>query len=153
MARSRSGLNGGVACYRKGASRWVCSARAAPASPARHFINTLLSATALAGAGALLSSGPAQAQTQWTGATSTNWFTAGNWNPAAVPGTGTSVQINTTAPNATVVGAAGAIANQLTLGQQCRPKRQSHGKRGNQHAYHFQRHRVFPRSATSETAM
>ena len=59
---------------------------------------------------------PAQAQTLWTGTTSTNWFTPGNWNPAAVPGSGTSVQINTIVPNVTVVNAAGAQANQLTLG-------------------------------------
>ncbi|HYH69694.1 MAG TPA: hypothetical protein VEX16_00130, partial [Methyloceanibacter sp.] len=59
---------------------------------------------------------PANAQTQWTGTTSTDWFTPGNWNPTAVPGTGTSVQINTILPNATVIGTAGAQANQLTLG-------------------------------------
>ena len=59
---------------------------------------------------------PAQAQTVWTGATSNDWFTAGNWNPAAVPGSGTSVEINTAAQNPTVVGGAGAQANQLTLG-------------------------------------
>jgi outer membrane autotransporter protein len=58
----------------------------------------------------------AQAQSVWNGSLSTNWFTAGNWTPSGVPGSGTSVQINTIAPNATVVGAAGAQANQLTLG-------------------------------------
>ena len=66
--------------------------------------------------GLYLCAGSAQAQTIWTGGTSTDWFTAGNWNPATVPGSGTSVQINTGAPNPTVVGAAGAQANQLTLG-------------------------------------
>lgn len=39
----------------------------------------------------------------WTGATSTDWFTAGNWNPAMVPGPGDSVQIGAAA-NAPVIG-------------------------------------------------
>lgn len=60
--------------------------------------------------------GMASAQTQWTGAGSNDWFTAGNWTPAAVPGSGTNVQINTTSPNPTAIGTAGAQANQLTLG-------------------------------------
>ncbi|MBX9826346.1 MAG: autotransporter domain-containing protein [Xanthobacteraceae bacterium] len=76
----------------------------------------MLSATALAGTGLLLSSGPVQAQTQWTGATSTNWFTAGNWNPAAVPGAATDVQINTITPNPTVIGQAGAQAVGISIG-------------------------------------
>jgi hypothetical protein len=81
------------------------------ASPRRHLINALLSATALAGAGSLLPSGPAHAQTQWTGNTSTDWFTAGNWNPAAVPGAATDVQINNGAvPNPANMTAAGATA-------------------------------------------
>lgn len=60
--------------------------------------------------------GTARAQTLWTGASSSDWFTAGNWNPAAVPGSATSVQLNTATPNPTVIGTAGAQANQLTLG-------------------------------------
>ena len=60
--------------------------------------------------------GPAWSQTVWTGTNSNDWFTAGNWTPATVPGTGTSVQINTVSPNPTVIGTAGAQANQLTLG-------------------------------------
>ena len=86
------------------------------ASPRRHLINAVLSATALAGSGILLPSGPAQAQTEWTGATSTNWFTAGNWNPAAVPGAATDVQIDTITPNPTVIGQAGAQALGISIG-------------------------------------
>ncbi|MFN8647189.1 MAG: hypothetical protein U0104_10515, partial [Gemmatimonadales bacterium] len=43
----------------------------------------------------------------WTGAVSTAWATAGNWSPAAVPGTGDSVLIPAGTPNAPT--ASGAI--------------------------------------------
>ncbi|MDH5284793.1 MAG: hypothetical protein OEW80_13010, partial [Gemmatimonadota bacterium] len=36
----------------------------------------------------------------WTGAVSSDWNTAGNWNPAALPGAGDSVVIPTFIPNA-----------------------------------------------------
>ena len=42
------------------------------------------------------------AQTNWTGAVSSNWFTAGNWI-AGVPTGGTNANINTVSPNPTVV--------------------------------------------------
>ncbi len=63
----------------------------------------------------------AQAQTVWNGSVSTDWFTAGNWTAgappnAAPPNTNTNAEINTIVPNVTVVNAAGAQANQLTLG-------------------------------------
>ncbi|MBK7351928.1 MAG: hypothetical protein IPI92_18905 [Gemmatimonadetes bacterium] len=44
----------------------------------------------------------------WTGAVSTAWTTAGNWSPAAVPGTGDSVLVPAGAPNAPT--ASGGIA-------------------------------------------
>ncbi|MBX9847580.1 MAG: autotransporter domain-containing protein [Xanthobacteraceae bacterium] len=87
------------------------------ASPRRRLINALLSATALAGAASLLPSGAAHAQTQWTGNTSTDWFTAGNWNPATVPGAATDVEINNGAvPNPANVTAAGATARSVIVG-------------------------------------
>lgn len=88
-----------------------------PASSFRRSANALLSATALAGAGFLLPSGLAHAQTQWTGNTSADWFIAGNWNPAAVPGAATDVQINNGAvPNPADVTAAGATARSVIMG-------------------------------------
>ena len=38
------------------------------------------------------------AQTNWTGAISSDWFAAGNWN-AGVPTAATSANINTVTPN------------------------------------------------------
>ncbi|WP_147306461.1 autotransporter outer membrane beta-barrel domain-containing protein [Methylovirgula sp. 4M-Z18] len=73
----------------------------------------LLATTALVGG---LLAGGAQAQT-WTGATSTNWATAGNWS-GGVPTTGTVV-ITTQSPNATVLGvssAATATSGALFIG-------------------------------------
>src|SRR5262245_27915976 len=57
-----------------------------------------------------------RAQTNWTGTTSNDWFTATNWS-AGVPTLGTAATINTTSPNATVVGAPGAVAQTLSFGQ------------------------------------
>ncbi len=52
----------------------------------------------------------------WTGATSTDWFTAGNWSTSAVPTAGDVVTIDTVTPNPTVVNAANAAALYLYLG-------------------------------------
>src|SRR4051812_41701873 len=53
---------------------------------------------------------PVAAQTFWTGATSTGWFTPGNWNTNAVPTAVDLVQINTITPNATAIAGGPAIA-------------------------------------------
>lgn len=53
-----------------------------------------------------LSAAHAAAQT-WTGNTSTNWFVGSNWSTGTVPTNG-SVFLETTAPNPTVIGVAGA---------------------------------------------
>ena len=58
---------------------------------------------------------PSRAFDAWTGATSTDWFNAGNWS-AGVPTNATSTRIDTVAPNATVVGTAGAQATGLRIG-------------------------------------
>ena len=58
---------------------------------------------------------PARAQTAWTGTTSTDWFTAGNWT-AGVPTGAVVTTIDTVTPNATIIGAAGAQASALNVG-------------------------------------
>ena len=59
---------------------------------------------------------PLAAQTFWTGATSTDWFTPGNWNTAAVPTAADLVQINTITPNATVIAGGAAVAAGSDIG-------------------------------------
>ncbi len=49
----------------------------------------------------------------WTGAVSTDWFTAGNWSPAQVPGNTTDVTIPAV-PRQPLVSAAGAACASLT---------------------------------------
>ncbi|QWG13574.1 autotransporter outer membrane beta-barrel domain-containing protein [Bradyrhizobium sediminis] len=60
-------------------------------------------------------SAPAAA-TDWTGATSTDWFTAGNWDTGVVPTSGNDALINTTAPNPTAVNGANAVAKVVSVG-------------------------------------
>ncbi|MDP1622422.1 MAG: T9SS type A sorting domain-containing protein [Bacteroidales bacterium] len=50
----------------------------------------------------------------WTGAVSTNWHTAGNWDDLAVPTSVTNVTIPATAPNMPVI-SVNAFCNNLTL--------------------------------------
>lgn len=59
---------------------------------------------------------PAEAA-DWLGTVSADWFTTGNWNPAAVPGSGTAVNINNAAtPNPATINAPGAVSGTVTLG-------------------------------------
>ena len=51
----------------------------------------------------------------WTGAVSTNWYTAGNWDDGQVPNAGTDVVIPVSAPNMPVVGAGDSYINSLTV--------------------------------------
>lgn len=51
----------------------------------------------------------------WTGGTSTNWFTASNWCNNAVPTLTTDVFISSTAPNQPVIGANGAVAQNVSI--------------------------------------
>ena len=75
-----------------------------------------LLAASVVGLGLVLATAtPSCAQEQWTGAASTDWFNAGNWS-AGVPTNSTSTRIDTVAPNATVIGAAGAQATGLRVG-------------------------------------
>nr|WP_180882931.1 autotransporter domain-containing protein [Mesorhizobium loti] len=52
----------------------------------------------------------------WTGAVSTDWFTAGNWSPGRVPNAATDVLVDTMAPNPVVVDGGNATARLLTVG-------------------------------------
>lgn len=52
----------------------------------------------------------------WTGTNSSDWFTASNWSGNTVPNNTDTVTLDTISPNATVVGAAGANANTLFVG-------------------------------------
>ena len=65
--------------------------------------------------GAILALTTPSLAVDWTGTTSNNWFNGGNW-AGGVPTNATDASIDTVTPNATVVGAAGAQAANLTVG-------------------------------------
>ena len=73
----------------------------------------LLSGTALAG----LPLGGAWGQTVWTGTTSTDWNTAGNWSTNAVPTSADDTVIDTQTPDQTILNGGTGAANTLTVGQ------------------------------------
>ncbi|TPK05865.1 autotransporter outer membrane beta-barrel domain-containing protein [Mesorhizobium sp. B2-5-9] len=75
--------------------------------------NLALASTALVCLGLPI---PASAAEIWTGAASTDWFTAGNWNPAAVPTSSDDVMLDPVFPHPTVVNAANAAAHYLFVG-------------------------------------
>lgn len=79
-------------------------------APMRLLSTFFLSSTAI------LAVTPATAA-DWLGTVSANWFTAGNWNPAAVPVAGNLVTINNAAtPNPATINAPGAVAGRVELG-------------------------------------
>ena len=58
----------------------------------------------------------APANIRWTGAVSTDWFTAGNWSPAVVPGAGSDVTIATVSSgNYPLIASGTATSRALTL--------------------------------------
>ncbi len=59
---------------------------------------------------------PAHAQTIWTGNTSSDWFTGGNWQGGAVPTPAATAFLDTIVPNPTVVNGPGAQALDLVVG-------------------------------------
>jgi T5SS/PEP-CTERM-associated repeat protein len=90
----------------------LMSCRHGPALRMRH---ALLGTTSIAALGlALAMAGPSFAE-DWTGITSTDWFTAGNWS-SGVPTSSDNAIIDTVTPNATVIGAVGAQAQILRVG-------------------------------------
>lgn len=60
-------------------------------------------------------SDPAFAQTSWSGTTSTDWFTPGNWSNG-VPAAGNDAKLDTVTPNPTVIGSPGATTTNLQVG-------------------------------------
>jgi T5SS/PEP-CTERM-associated repeat protein len=84
----------------------------------RNRVCALVSSTALVAVSTLFAPAmPAQAQTNWTGLTSTNWFTGSNWNTFVVPIAGI-VTLDTVNPRPTVIGFAGASAQIVFVGNQ-----------------------------------
>ncbi|MBZ9816434.1 autotransporter domain-containing protein [Mesorhizobium sp. CA7] len=71
-----------------------------------------LTSTALIGLG----QPSATAAEIWTGTASTDWFTAGNWNPAAVPTSSDDVTLDAAFPHPAVVNAPNAAAQNLFIG-------------------------------------
>jgi fibronectin-binding autotransporter adhesin len=64
-----------------------------------------------------LSPRSAAAQQAWTGATSSDWMTATNWSTGTLPGAGSSVNINVSSPNPTVLsGGATAATGGIAVG-------------------------------------
>ena len=77
----------------------------------------LLGTTALAGLLTAVLAAPVRADSSWTGAVSSDWFNAGNWsNGVPVANDTVSIQ-NNNVPNAVVVGATGAIAGRVAIGE------------------------------------
>ncbi|WP_441241336.1 autotransporter domain-containing protein [Tardiphaga sp. 768_D3_N2_1] len=75
----------------------------------------LLGTSSMVALGLVLATSTPSRATDWTGGTSTDWFIGTNWS-AGVPTSAVDVNIDTVAPNATVVGAAGAQAHFLIVG-------------------------------------
>jgi T5SS/PEP-CTERM-associated repeat protein len=81
----------------------------------RHRLAGLLATTSVVALGlALAMTTPSHADS-WTGTSSNDWFTAGNWS-GGVPTIFDYAMIGTDTPNATVVGAPGAVAGNLFVG-------------------------------------
>ncbi|MCA0035262.1 autotransporter domain-containing protein [Mesorhizobium sp. B263B2A] len=72
-----------------------------------------LASTALIGVGQPIAATAAEI---WTGAASTDWFTAGNWNPGSVPTAADDVSLDPTFPHPAVINAPNAAAHYLFVG-------------------------------------
>lgn len=78
----------------------------------RPAIALTLSVAAVAG----LAQPAAAGNPVWTGAVSSDWFTPGNWNPAAVPNATDTVTIDQTSPNSTLISGGSAQALSTFIG-------------------------------------
>jgi T5SS/PEP-CTERM-associated repeat protein len=84
----------------------------------RNRVCALVSSTALVAVSTLFAPAmPAQAQTNWTGATSTEWFDSSNWDNG-VPTVGVSARLDTVTPNPTVIGSGLAASGAIFVGNQ-----------------------------------
>lgn len=75
----------------------------------------LVGSTALSGLA--LTTPVRAAHLQWLGTGSTDWFTAGNWNPAAVPTATDDVSVDSTSPHTTVINGGSATSQILVVGE------------------------------------
>jgi T5SS/PEP-CTERM-associated repeat protein len=75
----------------------------------------LLGTSSTVALGLVLATSTPSRATDWTGGTSTDWFTATNWS-AGVPTSADVANIDTATPYATLVGAPGAHANNVRVG-------------------------------------
>ncbi|WP_249150465.1 autotransporter domain-containing protein [Bradyrhizobium sp. JYMT SZCCT0180] len=75
----------------------------------------LLGTSSMVALGLVLATSTPSRAIDWTGGTSTDWFIGTNWS-AGVPTSADVATIDTVAPNATVVGAAGAQASLVRVG-------------------------------------
>jgi outer membrane autotransporter protein len=83
----------------------------------RHMASVSLLALMLGAAGLNAVALPAPvAAAEWTGATSGDWLTTGNWASGAVPTSSDDVSIATISPNAAGVNGANALAHNVFLG-------------------------------------
>lgn len=79
------------------------------------FARALLTSTSIAALGlALVATTPSHAS-QWNGSVSTDWFVPANWN-GGVPTNADQAIMDQVAPNPTVVGAPGAQAQEVFVG-------------------------------------
>jgi T5SS/PEP-CTERM-associated repeat protein len=84
----------------------------------RNRVHALVSSTALVAVSTLFAPAmPAKAQ-NWTGATSTDWFTGSNWDNGIVPTAGVNVMLDTVNPNPTVIGFGPAASGAIFVGSQ-----------------------------------
>ncbi|MEJ8850863.1 autotransporter-associated beta strand repeat-containing protein [Variovorax rhizosphaerae] len=65
----------------------------------------------------LAAAGPAQAQSEWTGAVSPDWFSSGNWIGGRIPSAASIANINVSSPNSAVIKTRNATARDTTVGQ------------------------------------
>ena len=85
----------------------------------RNRVRALVSSAALVAVSTLFAPAmPVQAQTNWTGATSTNWFLGSNWDTGIVPTAGTNVRLDTVNPNPTVIEVGSAASALILVGNQ-----------------------------------
>ena len=78
----------------------------------KFILSTLLAAIALFAASTV----SVHAQTDWTGAVSSNWFLNPNWDTFLFPRQTDDANINTVTPNSTVISSPGALAKNLAVG-------------------------------------
>lgn len=85
-----------------------------PVTPCRAAGRLRLIVPLLLAGPAVLSGGAALAQVSWTGGTSSDWTTGGNWSGGTVPGSGDAVTVNSGTPNAPLLNGGTATVGSLS---------------------------------------